>query len=536
MLRFRFVLLAVAVCAMNAAHTQSYEKTLGLSGTDYPTSISLLSDEGVIIGGSIQNAGNGGTDMFLTRLDAAGNSIWTKAVGTAADDTCSSIAITADSSIIACGNTYGGGLGNSDLYVVKLDLNGQLLWSKVFGQLNYDKTVKVLPTDDSGFIMCGYIDLPPVQMPVISSGTRANSFLMKFDAAGNVQWTRYYGTLSCHYTVYDMIEQANGDYLLLMTGSCQSNPPYYNSVSMIMRVNPLGQVIWHKRDFPTGYAYSYAMLPESDNGTLFAYSGGGITKTLKLDSAGAVVNHWQYGFFTDMQLFSIYDVPGDGYLLLGSVIPYPGAENGLMFFRIGNNHYPISTTYQRMNVSLGPYHQMKSVMRPSDSHITFTVGVYQQMQDIAVINLDTTGQTFCVDDSLVTVYTNVLSLPVLSTEPMSNNPPTMLTGSAVTNAIAFNFTVGSVCAVMNAVDDRRAISAIGISPNPASESVAVTWTGNEYASRSIRIYNVLGEMVHATASTENVTELDISFLSAGTYFMTFEADGVICETKRLVRE
>jgi hypothetical protein len=519
-------------CALDLTAQVSYEKHFRGSGIDAPTSTCLLAGDGMIIGGATNSFGNGANDMSLTRLDANGNVIWTKAVGTAQNDTCNSVIITTDSFIVACGNTYGGGLGNSDLYINKLDMNGQLVWSKVFGSANYDWSLKAFPTHDSGFVLTGYINYPPVFTPVMN--VACNSFLMKFDRNGNIVWTQYYASLSCHNMVYDAVQYPNGDFMMLVHAYCQASPPSYQSAYYVIRTDSLGQIRWRKKDY--GFAYAFVMLPTSDNGTYFAYSTGiGTVQTLKIDSMGVPQTAWRYGYFTQMSAPAAFEVPGNGYLMIGHVQPDQLTAPGYLFFRIGANGYPLWTKYHPFDSALVSYPYFNTKQR-SDGMLATVSGLGTNTIDFAVLVTDTAGYTICGNDSDLVVYTTSIALPVFTDEPQINANPTLLTGSATTNVMASSYMLGSICAGSGPSGTAEADAyGINIFPNPADDVIRIEW--NESTSgREVVLHAVTGEVVYKAACTGTATQLDVSALAPGLYFLSLQVEGTVLRTGKLVIE
>lgn len=111
-----------------------WEKSFGGFNNDIGKSIIQLKDSGFVMAGYTNSFGSGGYDMFVVRTDKNGNLIWQKTFGGIDWDFayCVKESNGRDSLIIA-GSTYSYGYGKQDGYIVKTDLNGTLQWSKTFG-------------------------------------------------------------------------------------------------------------------------------------------------------------------------------------------------------------------------------------------------------------------------------------------------------------------------------------------------------------------------------------------------------------------
>ncbi|NVK62990.1 MAG: SBBP repeat-containing protein, partial [Flavobacteriales bacterium] len=163
-----------------------------------------------IASGGFQNTYGGGTyDAFLVKFDASGNRIWATYYGGNNTDFANDIAIddagnvylvggTKSTSGIASGgfqNTHGG--GSYDGFLVKFDSAGNRIWSTYYGGTGWEEA-RSISTDTTGNV---YITGFTSSTNSIASGGFQNtyaggtydSFLVKFNAAGNRLWATYYG-------------------------------------------------------------------------------------------------------------------------------------------------------------------------------------------------------------------------------------------------------------------------------------------------------------------------------------------------------
>lgn len=94
---------------------------------DTGDAIAATKDGGYLLGGSITTTpqrGNGGKDIWLIRLDAGGNMLWNKIIGGSTDETIASIRETSDGGFLICGSKSLG--GQSSILLIKMDQNGEL--------------------------------------------------------------------------------------------------------------------------------------------------------------------------------------------------------------------------------------------------------------------------------------------------------------------------------------------------------------------------------------------------------------------------
>jgi len=103
-----------------------WEKTFGGSDDDYAYSIQQTSDGGYIVAGRTSSFGAGSADVYIIKLDENGNKLWEKTFGGSSYDWANSIQQTTDGGYIVAGVTNSFGAGGWDVYVIKLDENGNL--------------------------------------------------------------------------------------------------------------------------------------------------------------------------------------------------------------------------------------------------------------------------------------------------------------------------------------------------------------------------------------------------------------------------
>ena len=157
-----------------------------------PYPVIQSADGNFIVGGYVTGIGAGGEDACLMKLNSNGDTLWSKTYGGSGDDWVYHIVQTNDGGYLATGFTTSFGQGNRDVYVVKTDANGNLQWSKAYGTSNYENAFghSLEKTQDGGYVICGQGD----------NGTQSNSgwFLMKIDNAGILSWAKYYSGTYAH--------------------------------------------------------------------------------------------------------------------------------------------------------------------------------------------------------------------------------------------------------------------------------------------------------------------------------------------------
>ncbi|MDD1757870.1 MAG: hypothetical protein LUQ22_03965 [Methanotrichaceae archaeon] len=182
-------LIMLASLNINAlAQEKVWEKKFGGSGFDTARDIIETSDGGFIFVGTTKSYGNGGSDIYLVKTDSEGIQDWRKAYGGSADDAGYSIQPTKDNGFIVAGSTTSFGAGGLDAWILKLDAAGTVQWDRPFGGTADDEAFSVKQTKDGGYIIAGYTK---------SFGNGGKDlWVFKLNPEGDEKWFRYFGTTS----------------------------------------------------------------------------------------------------------------------------------------------------------------------------------------------------------------------------------------------------------------------------------------------------------------------------------------------------
>jgi hypothetical protein len=131
-----------------------WQKFYGGTGWDSGYDVCETPDSGFIAAGRTPE-GPGGNCAFLVRTDADGDSIWTRAYGGSGYDVAHSIAATFDGDYVFTGLTNSWGAGSFDVYVQKVDYNGNPLDMKTYGGADSDQGNCIKATPDDGLVVAG---------------------------------------------------------------------------------------------------------------------------------------------------------------------------------------------------------------------------------------------------------------------------------------------------------------------------------------------------------------------------------------------
>lgn len=221
---------------VDAAGNFLWHKTYGGARSDNGTCLEETFEGGYVIAGSSTSfniAGNlsssssaAYSDFYLIRTDAAGNLLWQQTYGGAERDDAWSVQQTWDGGFIIAGDTESYGTGASDVYLVKTNATGGLLWQKTFGGTGYDHGRSVQQTSDGGYVVAGDLSLGSSNYCI---------YLVKTDGTGNFLWQKQFGDTG-----------ANGANAVIQTLDGGLAVAGYESVSgkSLTRTDKLGAIRW----------------------------------------------------------------------------------------------------------------------------------------------------------------------------------------------------------------------------------------------------------------------------------------------------
>lgn len=177
------MMIAVASLSAQAPDTL-WTKTYGGPGNDYAHYMDITEDDGFIITGSYFQ-GEANSDFYLIRTDQQGNPLWTQTYGGDYYDGGRWLFQTSDNGYFVTGIDRSYNFGDNNIHVFKTDSNGNMLWAKSYGGEHEDGVAAGQPTTDGGCILIGYT-------ASFSNGSM-DVWLLRLDADGDTLWTKTYG-------------------------------------------------------------------------------------------------------------------------------------------------------------------------------------------------------------------------------------------------------------------------------------------------------------------------------------------------------
>jgi len=218
----------------DSAGNYLWDKTWGQSDYDYCSGIATDSLGNVFITGRTYNYGTGSDDVFILKYNSSGNLLWDKIWGGSEDEWYPKIALDASGNAFISGSTESYGAGHSDVFLLKYNSSGNLLWDKTWGGSDRERLIGIA-LDDLGnaFIMGG----------TLSYGAGSDDvFILKYDSSGNLQWDKTWGGSGPDYASGIALDPSGKAYI---TGTTWSYGAGSTDV-FLLKYDLSGNLLWDK--------------------------------------------------------------------------------------------------------------------------------------------------------------------------------------------------------------------------------------------------------------------------------------------------
>lgn len=189
----------------NNAGTKLWERAYGGDKNDLLfDAVAVPAGGYVLVGGTFSGkTGNktsalvGGEDLWVVRIDDLGNVLWDRTYGRSEFEEGHRVVVTTDGGFLIGGTSYtplsGYNNGQSDYQLWKLDANGDLVWTKLYGGSRYDELIDLEPTSDGNYFLSGTSDSPPDGTKTHFQLGGVDTWIVKIAPDGTQIWDKTFG-------------------------------------------------------------------------------------------------------------------------------------------------------------------------------------------------------------------------------------------------------------------------------------------------------------------------------------------------------
>jgi len=222
-------------------------------------------DGGYIVAGFFFSVDDLSQNGLVIKIDANGNEKWRSDLGGNGHDYTRDVLQTSDGGFVVVGNTASEGEGAHDVWLVKLDADGNEDWSRTFGGPSNDYGYAVRKADDGGYLIAG-------ASYSFDQDIECDMWLIKTDQEGFEQWSNHYGGNETHEYAFSLYQTADGG--VVLAGSRAS---YDNQTvdALLVKVDAAGAEEW-TQVFDGGDADGFYTVKETLDG---GFVVGGYTRS-----------------------------------------------------------------------------------------------------------------------------------------------------------------------------------------------------------------------------------------------------------------
>ena len=201
-----------------------WQRTFGGTDREYPNCCTAVNDSVYLIAGNTHfdfggfHGSNISSDMGIVKVNSNGNVLWSHCYGAAiGGELPYSLLPTANSGFIAVSEITSSGdditqfYGGSDIWIFKADSTGGILWDKTYGGSGGDRPLKVIRTSDGGFVIAGYTLSNDIW--VSNFHGLFDSWVIKLDSLGNFEWGKTLGGTNWD-EAFSILETSDGGYIV----------------------------------------------------------------------------------------------------------------------------------------------------------------------------------------------------------------------------------------------------------------------------------------------------------------------------------
>jgi len=560
-MKVTLLIISFAIFGITNAQSASFLWAKSAGGTSYDEGncISTDANGNVYVTGYFQSpsitfgtttlTNTGAFDIFVVKYDASGNVLWAKGVGGTKDDVGNGISTDANGNVYVTGFFYSTSItfgtttlknhsnSTNDIFIVKYDANGNVLWAKNEGGLGYEFGKSVATDANGNVFVTGNFSSSTITLGTSTlSNTSAfawDIFVVKYDASGNALWAKGAGGTTSEYA-NGISTDAKGN--VFVTGGFYSASISFGTTTLkntmanssdifVVKYDAGGNVLWAKNEGGTDEDDGYSISTDA-NGNAF------LTGQFKSPSI-------TFGAIT---LTNNPPNPSTGTVSYDMfVVKYDASGNVLWAKGVGGVDYEVgfnSSTDANGNVYVtGGFHS-NSITFGTTTLTNAYVG--QWHSDIFVVKYDTNGNVLWakgvggIDDD----FGHGISADA--------NGNVYVTGYFHSPSIAFGTTTltntgGSVFVVKlggvtTGLDDLSVNSTIKIFPNPFSSSTTLQVNEN-LKDATLTVYNSFGQIVKEIKNLSGLTVvLSLDNLACGSYFVRLTDENKIYTNKLVLTD
>ena len=264
--------------------TIQWEKSYGFAGHDHSQSLLQTNDGGYFIGGYLDVTASGGLgnetvttkhgvgEFWAQKLDASGNLEWRRYFGGSSNDRIYKVLQAHDGNFLLIGSSesedfdINNSNGSYDVWIVKIDTQGQMLWEKSFGGSGIDNGYAAVKTTDGNYLIAG--TAISTDGNISASKGNSDAWVIKINDNGALLWEKSFGGSS--FDAAWAIDSGNGIFSsYVIAGNSKSSDGDVTANNgendfWVLKINNTGKLLFEKSLGGSGLDFAYGVVETSD--------------------------------------------------------------------------------------------------------------------------------------------------------------------------------------------------------------------------------------------------------------------------------
>ncbi len=433
------------LCSFSEEMDLQWVNNFGGPGEDWGRVLLETNDGNLIMGGTTRAAGDqvsaafGELDIWLLGINADGNILFDLTLGGTADDLLTDLVQMPNGDFLITGviseNQEQEGIlnrGETDIYLARINAQGELLWQKGFGSSENDSGRALWVLEDGTFYLCGGVAANDFEIENHVSAT--DTWIAHLDADGNIMSQATFGANKKD-TPTDLIRLENGDIFICgETFSDEGMPRYHSSGdAFIMHINEAFELIKMNAYGGSSFDSPFEIL-QNPSGNLIL---GGLTQSfdgdigfsypsidawlMEIETGGLI--KWSRAFGGSL-FESIHAITenSSGQLVAAG---YTDSQDGDVIRAPHGNHYGWIFTIDEM-LALEEHQALDVSVYPNPSNDFFFVQIPENITDYLLVLKDAMGRTVAEQKNANSISMCGRSSGIYYLQIFSNNKQTTL--------------------------------------------------------------------------------------------------------------
>ena len=498
------ILSAVFSFSLQESFGQSqFQRTIGGIGFEYGQTIIRSTNGGYIMAGRTSTFGGANYDFYIVKIDSNGLLQWSRTVGGTGVDYALSITRTTDGGYAVAGYTESFGAGNYDFYIVKIDSSGSLQWSKTIGGISTDQGLSITQTSDGGYALSG------------KTGTGVGNgdfYIVKLDSSGSLQWSKIIVNVNGDDEALSIIQTSDGGFAV--AGHLSSG----SSNFCIVKLDANGSLVWIKTVGGTSSDVAYSIIQTTEGGFAVAgwtdsFGSSRDAYIIKLDASGALQWNKTIGGAAVDEVNSIIQISDGSYIMAGRTSSFGAGNSDFYVVKLD-----VSGSLQWSKAIGGTNNEFAySIIQATDGG--YAVAGYTQSfgagnTDFYIVKLDASGNSCGNSISPNSTVTTPAATVTILTPTVTTPTPSVITPAPNVNSggtVNTNCLVG-IQPVSNEIQSEFSLSQNY--PNPFNPVTNFEFHIADFGFVTLEIFDALGR---------NIETLVDSQLKPGTYRVDWTA-------------